>query len=118
MKINFYSYTPSGNVRFESEGIQNGNTLSFIDKSYENTTLNITINESSVTLKRVGGCSMDMHLEIGRKCPGHFKGADLEFDFIAEAKKIEITGDKITLFYELIINGNSYGLYKIFVVKK
>ncbi|MCR5705674.1 MAG: DUF1934 domain-containing protein [Acholeplasmatales bacterium] len=118
MKIKFYSYTPSGNVKFEAEGIQNKNTLSFIDKSFENTTLSITVEEFGVNLERVGGCTMNMHLEIGRKCPGHYKGADLEFDFIAEAKKIEITEEKITLWYELSINSNSYGLYKIFVVKK
>ena len=118
MKIKFYSYTPSGNVKFESEGIFNGNTLSFIDKSYDDTTLNLTINEDNIHLTRVGKCNMNMHLEIGRKHPGHFKNQELEFDFVSLAQKIEVLDDKITLMYEMFINEASYGVYKIFLVKK
>ncbi len=118
MKIKFYSYTPSGNVKFESEGIYNDNTLSFVDKSYQNTTINIEINTNNVHFNRVGECNMDMHLEIGKKCIGHYKTKDLAFDFIAEAHTIEINEKKIALNYELFINNETYGIYKIFIVLK
>ncbi len=117
MKIKFYSYTPSGNVKFETEGILNGSTLSFIDKSNESTTINLIINEDNIHLNRIGNCTMDMYFEEGVKSNGHYINNEIEFDFSLITNKLEILENKISIYYEFFINKESYGLYKIFILK-
>ncbi len=118
MLIKFYSFTPSGNVKFESNGIYRNDVLEFEDKSCENTTIYFKVLNEGVEFKRVGSTNMHMNLQIGKRTIGHYKKDDLEFDFKVLTHKIEILDDKITIIYEMNFNGETLGIYKIFIVKK
>ena len=118
MKIKFYSFTPSGNVKFETSGEYKNDCLIFNDESSSNTKINLICNNDGIEFKRVGDTKTEMYLKIGRKTLGHYKKDDLEFNFYTFTKKIEILDDKITAIYEMIMNDLSLGLYKIFIVKK
>ncbi len=118
MLIKFYSFTPSGNVKFESNGTYNNDILEFIDKSVENTKILFKVLSDGVEFKRVGSTNMDMILKIGKETIGHYKKDDLEFDFKILTHNIEVLDDKISIIYEMNFNGETLGIYKIFIVKK
>lgn len=106
MKVKFLSFDDDNNkIYFVSEATTKENILSFTDKSCENTIIDLTIENDSLTLIRRGNTNMRMSFLEGQVTKGSYHNSmGLEFEFAINCLNLQISANRIRVDYDMIID--------------
>jgi len=121
MKLHFFSISETNKVNFISDyEIQNESIYVFDDKSLENTKLCIDVKSNEeILFERYGDTNMNVRFIPGVKTKGEYSNSmGLEFGFHVHTKNIEILDKKITVEYDLYIDGEYNDSIKIYMLLK
>lgn len=108
MNLTFYSVDSNDEkvVYTTSYKEIDSSTIEFIDKSVENTVINVKkLSTSSLLFTRCGKVTMILNLDLNKSTKGYYKNdLGLEFEFSVKTKKIEFINNKYYVEYETNIN--------------
>ncbi len=103
MKVVFSSLDDQMNrINFTSEVQQLGNQYLFEDKSLQNTTIQLRVEDDCVHLKRSGQTVMDILFDPTEETLGSYQNEmGLAFEFVIHCTKLSITPKRIMIRYEM-----------------
>ena len=118
MILTFHSIDSNDNkIIFNTEYTKKDNLVIFKDKSMENSVIELTIENDSITLKRTGDNEMDLMLIYNQKTTGFYKNnMGLEFEFEAYTTSLNITSKKISIEYTMFLEDNPISTHKIWIL--
>ena len=118
MIAHFKSIDKDGNVTsFDSICKYENNTYSFLDLATENTMIYISIDASTVTIKRVGYTNMELFLVNGLKTTGYYKNnLGLEFNFDCLTNDLSINNGSIYASYSLFVENDMVNQQKMWIL--
>ena len=118
MIAHFKSIDKEGNVtEFDSICEYKNNTYSFKDLATENTMIYITIDASTVTIKRLGNTNMEIFLANGIKTSGYYKNnLGLEFNFYTLTTDLSINSCSLYASYSLFMENDKINEHKMWIL--
>lgn len=106
MKVTFLSLDDEKNkVYFESEAARKDNEIIFVDKTYPNTTIELTLYEDKVQFIRTGYVNSKMIFIENKKTKGIYQNEmGLEFDFDIYCSRLDVNKNRIVIHYTLVLD--------------
>lgn len=106
MRVSFLSFDSDRNkVSFQSEASQVDNGITFEDKSYPHTNIQLTFLDDSFVLTRTGNVTMYMAFQLNKDTKGTYKNVEgLEFDFYVHTKSLNMQKNKIKVEYDMLVD--------------
>lgn len=118
MILTFHSIDSNDNkIIYKTEYIKKDNQIIFADKSMENSVIQLTIENDSITFKRIGDNEIDLMLVYNQKTTGFYKNTmGLEFKFEVYTTSLNITTKKISIEYTMFLENNPMSTHKIWIL--
>ena len=115
MKVSFISIDDENNkINFSTEVTKVDNIYRFIDKTTNNTTIEIEVLGNSVRLTRIGDITMYMLYDINNITSGSYENVEgLEFNFEIKTTKLEVQNNKIRIDYSMIMDKQVMSSHKL-----
>ncbi|MCR5350408.1 MAG: DUF1934 domain-containing protein [Acholeplasmatales bacterium] len=108
MNLTFYSIDSNDEKVIYTTSYKriDSSTIEFVDKSVEDTVINIKkLSTSSLLFTRTGKVTMILNLELNNSTKGYYKNhLGLEFEFSVYTNKIEFIDNKCVVEYKMNIN--------------
>lgn len=117
MELTFHSLDSANNkVFYRTTFNKVDNTLIFLDKTTENTTIYLTIEKDILLFERKGNINMRLVLNLEEPTEGKYESSiGLSFDFITKTKKLKISENRIEMEYALYVEGDEISIHKIWI---
>lgn len=118
MVVHFYSLDQENQrITYTSEAKIEDNSLVFLDKSVENTTIYIRRLEDKLVFERKGDVQMQMTLILNQKTKAYYKNNfGLEFSFQVECHRLEQKKNRIDLEYTMFLDSDAMSRHKIWII--
>ena len=115
MKVSFLSIDDENNkINFSTEVTHVDNRYIFVDKTTENTIIEIEVLGECVRLTRTGNVTMYMLYDINNLTCGSYENKEgLEFEFEIQTTKLEIQKSKIRIDYSMIMDKQVMSSHKL-----
>lgn len=117
MELVFHSLDSASNKVFYKTTLKKvDNTLIFSDKTVENTTIYLTIEEDSLLFERKGNITMEMVIKENEESIGQYENINgLMFEFKVKTKKLSILKNNIEMEYALYVDEDEISIHKIWI---
>ena len=118
MRLSFHSIDDNDNkIFYETNYEKSENEIVFIDKTLENTTNHLLIDEDKLKLIRLGDVEMEMLFILNQTTNGYYKNnIGLEFEFIIKTNKLKVEKNKILVEYNMILDEFTASTHKIWIL--
>jgi uncharacterized beta-barrel protein YwiB (DUF1934 family) len=118
MRLSFHSIDDNDNkIFYEADYEKSDNEIVFIDKTLENTTNHLIIDQDKLKLIRLGEVEMEMTFDLNRSTNGYYKNTmGLEFTFTVKTNKLKVVKNKILVEYNMILDEFTASTHKIWIL--
>ncbi|HRF70849.1 MAG: DUF1934 domain-containing protein [Anaeroplasmataceae bacterium] len=115
MEVTFISIDQENHkIEYKAIAKQDGNGISFSDKSCENTVIYLKIKENKLHLLRQGEVTMEMEFIPKEKTKGYYQNQlGLSFEFDVYCSLCIIKDERIDVHYEMILEDGTTNKQKL-----